>query len=246
MEELKIILRIISDYTCITGKIISEYDGIQLPRVHPVSLRLLFLKRLHYNSLVIHYLLGKYFEDRSYKSTLYIILRVCISDFLNLKYFDKIIKDNQSSQQIIEDNIKGYLVDSLYYLSKDFDKAELEALKTLYPEFFDSETGGLIESNQKSISKIAAILQSDNYYLDDYKAYVLYDQFSKYEHISALTIDFEKNHPNFIVNERNSIVMSIIYILYGLENLLVNLPNNDVYLNDFKKVTCHLDKLIEK
>jgi hypothetical protein len=256
MKELKEIQKIILGYTDITKDILLHFQSAVLPRLHPVSVRLLFLKRFHYNSLTIYHLLEKYLLDRSFKLPLYLVLRACVSDFLILKYFDKIIRDNQTSQNIIEDSIKSYLVENLQYLHKELIRLKNSGaisndeynknwsiVQKKYPEFIDKNSGKLIKSKSEKISAIAKILKADPNYYYDSKAYELYDQFSKFEHIGALTFDIEKNDKTYSVIERNSIIMSVTHILFGLENLIINLPENEDFVNRFKKLNKNLDSL---
>ncbi|MBN2348032.1 MAG: hypothetical protein JXJ22_04295 [Bacteroidales bacterium] len=121
MNKLKILKKLIQSYTTITSDIIGYYDKIDLPIINPVNVRLLFIKRFHFNSISVLKLIDDYYTDQNFKLPLFIILRSCISDFLTLKYIDKIIKDNADSQDIIENKIKGYLVDNIKYLIKELD-----------------------------------------------------------------------------------------------------------------------------
>lgn len=259
MKEFETIIALINAYTAITRDILLQFDNINLPRLNPTNVRLLFIKRFHYNSLAILRLIDDYKNDQSFKLPLFIILRSCISDFLSLKYIDKIIKDNKESQDLIEQTIKGYLVDNIKFLKREIDyllqdgelsidkaDADWKNIQTLYSEFFDTDTGELISSEYKQPSQIKRFLKDDERYLLDSKAYDLYNLFSKFEHLGALSFDLQKDREEYTDFEQKSIIMAISWIFFGLELLIVNLPENNNYVEKWKNLEPILKKLIGK
>ncbi|MBN2348031.1 MAG: hypothetical protein JXJ22_04290 [Bacteroidales bacterium] len=94
-------------------------------------------------------------------------------------------------------------------------------------------------------NKIAKILASDPRYIIDSIAYDLYNVFSKFEHFGALAFDFQKDLVDFKNIEQNSLIRSISYVFYGLDNLILNLPDNTEFIDRFKKIEPIIKELIE-
>lgn len=255
MTKLEIVQNIILKYTDITSDIICDLDSIEYPRIHPISIRYLFIKRFHYNSLAISSLIQNYIVDRNFKLPLFLVLRTCVSDFLYLKYVDKIIKDADCDENI-EQEIKNLLADNLKYLLNDLEdykknheitKEEYTlsqfGIKQMYPEFFDDRTGTLIKSKGKTFAQIKNAFSQDKRYSLESQAYGLYKLYSKFEHIGALTFDLGKNYVDFAEKEEDSIVMSIIWVVNGLELLITEISENQTYKNRLKDIDVLFEEL---
>lgn len=256
MSALVEIQSLIAKYTDITSDIIKNLDSNEYPRIHPISVRYLFIKRFHYNSLAINGLISNYFKDKNFKLPLFLVLRTCVSDYLYLLYIDRIVREN-ISEEAIELEIKFLLSDNIKYLQKDLDdlkknneissekyKVTMLSIKQMYPEFFDSKSVEPIKSNSKNFSAIAKELKQDDRYSLKSKAYDLYKLYSKFEHIGALTFDLEKNYDGYAEVEVNSIVMSVCWIVDGLDLLISGMTENQDYLRRFKKLEIVLEKLL--
>lgn len=254
MSALVEVQSLIAKYTDITSDIIKDLDSNEFPRIHPISVRYLFIKRFHYNSLAINELISNYTKDKNFKLPLFIVLRTCISDYLYLKYIGKIISDNANNIEAIEFEIKQLLVDNLKHLHKELDylkdnkeistekyNLSLVSIKQMYPEFYDSKSGLPIKNNAKTFTEIYKILRQDVRYSLESKAFDLYKLYSKFEHIGALTFDLGKNYDDYSETEENSIVMSITWIVDGLELLISEIAPNIVFIDRLKE---SLDNLI--
>lgn len=243
---------LISKYTGISAEIIKNLDSNEFPRVHPDSLNYLFIKRFHYNSLAINELIGNYIKDRNYKLPLFLVLRTCISDYLYFLYVDSIIREN-SSDENREFEIKSVLVDNIRYLLRDLSdlkknneisdekyKLSIHSIEQMYPEFFDLELRKPINCKNVNFSGIAKKLKKDSNYQDSSKAYDLYKFYSKFEHIGALTFDLSKNYDWYEKVEIHSIVMSITWIVHGLQ-LAISLVRPDIaFIEQLEEI---LDKI---
>lgn len=247
---------LISKYTDITSDIIKDLDSNKYPRIHPISVRYLFIKRFHYNSLAVNELISNYTKDRNFKLPLFIVLRTCISDFLYLKYIDRIIRDSES-EETCEQEITSLLADNIKYLQSDLDDLKknneiskekynlsLDAIKQMYPEFYDSKSGLLIKNKTKKFTEINKILNQDVRYELESKAYDLYKLYSKFEHIGALTFDLGKNYDDYSKTEENSIVMSVTWIVKGLDLLISGITERHDFKSRFKELEVFLEKLI--
>jgi len=256
MSALVEVQSLIAKYTDITSDIIRDLDSNEYPRIHPISLRYLFIKRFHYNSLAVKELISNYTKDRNFKLPLFIVLRTCISDFLYLKYIDRIIRDSES-EETIEQEIISLLADNIKYLQSDLDNLKknneisterynfsMVSIKQMYPEFYDSKSGLLIKNKTKKFADINKILSQDIRYSLESKAYDLYKLYSKFEHIGALTFDLGKNYDGYSEKEEDSIVMSVTWIVNGLDLLISGISESDDFKSKFKELEIFLGKLI--
>lgn len=257
MTALVEIQSLITKYTDITSDIIKDLDSIEYPRIHPISVGYLFIKRFHYNSLAVNELISNYTKDRNFKLPLFIVLRTCISDFLYLNYVNRIIRDSGSDENI-EQEIKYLLADNLEHRLKELNDLKknkeispekfdlyLSSMKQIFPEFFDGKTGELMNTKTKGFKEINRILKQDKQYSLESKAYDQYILFSKFEHIGALTFDLDKNYDYYVEIEVNSIVMTIVWIVKGLKSLIPGITKSDRYISRLKGLDIYLEKLIE-
>jgi hypothetical protein len=252
MKRIKRLTDIITNYCETVKPVIEQETEIKRVDNYEKFLNQMFLKRFYYCSLSLIPTLKSYQEDRNFKLPICLILRTALSDFLTYFYFVKIIIDNNGNIGSAKGVIYEYLADNLQfamrdlrkniYDNKEFEETE-EIIKCLFPDFYDLETGNLIQSKSLFISHIVKELKSSeklNWTID---AYDMYSAYSKYEHIGALTFEFQKNEAFSLDHEIKGIISSANYVLLAIERILIRFPEFRSIRDELLQIKENLKKL---
>jgi hypothetical protein len=249
VSKIDKLIKIIEKYTSLIKPLINKSEVIDRHGNLELFIKAIFLERFYYISKAIELLLGLYKVDLNYKLPLGVILRTGLSDFMTFFYIILIIEEQYPDVDSIDMEIKKFLAGNIQYLKNEIEwnlqekeispKQYEEAwgnIRKLYFDFFEQDTGKIIEHKNISISKIKKKLGSNVKFKWASDAYNAYEIFSKYEHIGALTYDLQKVHLKSVDFDTNGIIGSTTYIYWGVEAIVKTLPEYTELKKSFTEI----------
>lgn len=256
MKKINALIILIDKYTELIKPLIDKNNNLDRKKDFELFINIAFLERFYYNLVAVNTLLELFKIDHNFKLPLGLLLRTGISDFLTFFYFKLIIKENYPNVESINNGIKKFLAVNIKYLMKEIEfylskewitspqrDDELQRIKRLYDDFFDSSTGELIKPEDKKISEITKLLEEQHDFKLMASAYEIYKIYSKYEHVGALTYDLQKIHLKNIDFDIAGIIASVVYIFLGVESIVESMSEYEDLKVYFEELNKDLSKL---